>query len=161
MQNSFFCIYFVSANQLPFLLYPPKQPFISILRKASHLFRIPSFELPGPISSFSTRQLSFNFINTTKNEKDNFNLRTGYGRCFCCIHFLRFFQRRLQNEPGICRIRRWTLIPPTLFPKEIPKQKIFTTGYRSDNLFLLVTVICYNFAAVAGALGMSGNKGSL
>ena len=79
------------------------------LRTAFHFpIRIPSFELPGPNSSFSTRQFCSLIFKYHKNEKDNRNPRTRY-RCSCCIFLLCFFQGWLQHEQRLFRVRRQPL----------------------------------------------------
>ena len=72
------------------------------------LLILPSFELPGSNSPY---QAIYRFnLKYHKNEKDNCNLNLRFSSC-CYLYLLRFFTRRwctrrLQNEPGFCRIRR-------------------------------------------------------
>jgi hypothetical protein len=86
-------------------------------------------------------------LKTPQNEKDNYFSGNRHGRCYR-IHFLRFFKRRLRDEPGIRWIWSqheplngllrdpWTVIPehqlnPTLFPNFFVRLSFY------DNLFLL------------------------
>jgi hypothetical protein len=95
-------------------------------------------------------QAIYRFIlNTTKNEKDNCNLSYRYGRC-CFIQFLRIVQGRLQNEPGLCRIRQRPLISPQPFgqarssgPTPNSTEIFFRKGYHLITFF----VACHNHPA--------------